>query len=230
MPLISWRSPFRKGKPESRENSSLVEGEGPPGEHMDFSLVAQKVEELCYGLERARDMCEQANLQFDKYRMEIAGLKQRLEIERDACMKAHKQVFRENNENAQLRGQCRNLQIALKRETVLNSQLQARLATETASLRAVTKHARTQEEKLIDTQLDLEYLRCTKGDESTPTTTVINNDAPLPAQPFVVVLIDGDAYQVSSSNKFGSRILTTDTVGSRHRTERHLPRHRPWEQ
>ncbi|EXJ57891.1 hypothetical protein A1O7_05314 [Cladophialophora yegresii CBS 114405] len=164
-------------------------------EHIDFSTLADRVEEFRYELDRARDMCEQANLEINKYRVEIHRLKCTLDAERDACSKAHKLLIRESNHNKELENPNKNLQNSLKRETVLNSQLQARLNTETASLKAMTKHARSQEEKLIDTQLDLEYLKCTMSvDPPLAPTLALNNHAPLPAQPFVVVLVDGDAY------------------------------------
>ena len=60
----------------------------------------------------------------------------------------------------------------------------------------MTRHAKAQEERLIETQLDLEYLKCTTHPEPfNDVAPAIGNDAPLPAQPFVVVLVDGDAYK-----------------------------------
>ncbi len=242
--LLSWLPPFRNINPELEKTSPLARSESPPIEAMNPAHLAEKVAELCWELDRARDMCEQANLQFDRYRLEIVGLKRQLGLEKDACRQAHEIVFRESNHNTQLRGQVKTLQTGLRRETVLNSQLQARLNTESASLRAATRHSRTQEEKLIDTQLDLEYLRCTTGEEQPPSTIAISNDAPLPAQPFVVVLIDGDAYQVnlhlsiifvSKTNHWYSGLLTslwtTSSWGRDQQTtattQAQVPRRRP---
>ncbi|KAJ9609809.1 hypothetical protein H2200_006138 [Cladophialophora chaetospira] len=212
MPLLSWLSPFT-GKNELQEDalsnrSGSLQTEETLAAYVDFEALAEKVDELRYELDRARDMCEQANIQFDKYRLEIYNLKQRLDLERDACIKAHRIVFNESNHNNQLRARNRDLQTSLKRQTVHSAQLEARLATETSSLRAMTKHARTQEERLIDTQLDLEYLRCTTSDaRPSPSLAAVNNDAPLPAQPFVVVLVDGDAYKWSPDIALNDRHL-----------------------
>ena len=165
---------------------------------MDFEILADQVQELRAKFDWALGMCEQANSQFDQYRTEIFELKKSLDAERSFFAKANRLLEKTRKVNEQLENQSRKLQASLRRETVLNSQLQARFNTEMASLRAMTKYARTQEEKLIDTQLDLEFLKCTTDVEplSTAAAGPIDNDAPLPAQPFVVVLIDGDAYKV----------------------------------
>ncbi|KIW66436.1 hypothetical protein PV04_05771 [Phialophora macrospora] len=201
MSLSSWISAFRsKAIPlestEANGTGSASEDGQTPVEHIDFATLADRVEELRYELDRARDMCEQANVEFDRYRIEIHRLKCTLDAERDASAKAHKLLMREIDRTKELQNREKNLQISLRRETLSNSQLQARLNTETASLKAMTKHARTQEEKLIDTQLELEYLKCTTSVEPPLDPTVaLDQHAPLPAQPFVVVLVDGDAYQ-----------------------------------
>ncbi|ETI27295.1 hypothetical protein G647_09485 [Cladophialophora carrionii CBS 160.54] len=205
MSLISWISSFpgkaNPGKSTSMKGQGIPAGQGQtPVEHIDFSTLAHRVEELRYELDRARDICEQANLELDKYRTEIHRLKCTLDAERDACSEAYKLLMREKDRNKELQNRNRNLQNSLKGETTAsNSQLQARLNTETASLKAMTKHARILEEKLVDTQLDLEYLKCTTSVDHPSTPTVaLNNHAPLPAQPFVVVLVDGDAYNWAS--------------------------------
>jgi hypothetical protein len=217
MSLSSWISSFRS-KPlpvESNETDgtrNASEYGQTPVEHTDFETLADRVEELRYELDRARDLCEQANLEFDKYRIEIHRLKCTLDAERDACSKAHKLLTRETDRNKELQNRERNLQISLRRETVSNSQLQARLNTETTSLKAMTRHARALEEKLIDTQLDLEYLKCTTNVEPPLHPTVaLDNHAPLPAQPFVVVLVDGDAYNVSAVAIGDTPVRVVDT-------------------
>lgn len=193
MSLFSWPSRFR-GKPILAEDTVPQEINQTSDMDFDFESLADQVEEMRTKYARAMDMCEQANLQFDKYRTEIYELKRSLELEGDACIKAHKLLAKQTESNKQLQAQNKNLQTSIRREATQNSHLQAMLNAETAALRAMTKHARSQEEKLIDTRLDLEYLKCTTMEPLPDPAAVSSNDAPLPAQPFVVVLIDGDAY------------------------------------
>ena len=217
MPLLSWLSAVRGGPvldKDSRTSSDErpLQSEEISVEDMNFETLADKVGELRAKLDWAYELCDQANLQFDKYRTEAYELKKSLESERDASTKAHKLLTKERNLNAQLQAQNKNLHIGLRKGTVLASQLQARLNTEAASSRAMTKHARATEEKLIDTQLDLEYLKCTTRVDPPNHALVVNKDAPLPAQPFVVVLVDGDAYKVGLNACLQSAgVLTLNT-------------------
>lgn len=200
MSLYSWLLPYG-GKPKPAEDDVAQGSSNPLDISFDFESLADQVEDLRRKYAEAVDSCEQANLQFDKYRTEMNELKKSLEAERNACIKAHKLLAKQTETNKQLQAQNKNLQTRLQRETMLNSQIQAKLHTETAALQAMTKHARSQEEKLIDTRLDLEYLKCTIVEPLPDPAVMLRNDAPLPAQPFVVVLVDGDAYnKVSRSS------------------------------
>ncbi|EXJ69137.1 uncharacterized protein A1O5_08072 [Cladophialophora psammophila CBS 110553] len=167
---------------------------------MDFDTLADKVEALQLELEFAYELCDQANIQFDKYRTELYELTKSLESEREKAARAQRLLVEERGKCATLEARAKNLKVSLENEFVHVAKLQARLNTETASLKAMNKQARKVEEKLIDTQLDLEYLRCTTRVEPPhdPMATLAQ-DFPLPAQPFVVVLIDGDAYLWASN-------------------------------
>jgi len=200
MPLISWLSPFQSRSNIDKDNkrgddTTSSKFEITPVEDIDFENLADKVEDMRSKLEWAYELCDQANLQFDKYRTEIYEMKRSLESERDACSKAHQLLAKERHSTACLQGQNKNLQMSLRRETILASQLQARFNSESASLKAMTKLARTTEQKLIDTRLDLEYVKVCTTEEKAGNEVTLDTEAPLPAQPFVVVLVDGDAYK-----------------------------------
>ncbi|OAP59851.1 hypothetical protein AYL99_04853 [Fonsecaea erecta] len=200
MALLPWLSPFR-GKPDAIESNDVQAASRgtvdavTPSEDMDFNALADKVEALQSELEYAHELCGEANLQFDKYRTEIHELRMLLASEQQRSDEADRLLVEERQKYVALQAQVRSLQNSLRNGSVLAGQLQARLNTEMASLRAMTKYTRKVEEKLIDTQLDLEYLRCTTRPEPLKDSLVTPAlDFPLPAQPFVVVLVDGDAY------------------------------------
>ncbi|KIX93551.1 uncharacterized protein Z520_10729 [Fonsecaea multimorphosa CBS 102226] len=200
MPFFPWLSPFKSKTcvSESHDthttNLATVDSVNPI-ESMDFDTLADKVEALRSEQEYAYELCNQANLQFDKYRIELYELRKLLKSAHERGAKVDRLLVEEQQKNAILQAQLRSLQNSLRNGSVLASQLQARLNAETAALKNMTKHARKLEEKLIDMQLDLEYLKCTTSPEplKDPLVTAAQ-DFPLPAQPFVVVLVDGDAY------------------------------------
>ena len=208
MPLLSWFSSSRSTTTSTNHENNSNAAPGQAGtiaqtclEATDFETLAENVHDLRAKCDQAMDLCEQANLQFEKYRVEALGLKHALKAEREAHANTQRLLDKTKDTNRQLEDLNRKLQTNVKRETVLNAQANARLNTEMASLRAMTKHARLQEERLIDTQLDLEYLKCTTDlvPSSYDMKLALDQDAPLPAQPFVVVLVDGDAYKVRTS-------------------------------
>ncbi|KIW80972.1 hypothetical protein Z517_03995 [Fonsecaea pedrosoi CBS 271.37] len=197
MALLSWLSPFIS-KPDVRDSTrfqTTTSLDTKPIEDMDFDTLADKVEALRAQLEYANELCAQANLQFDKYRIELYELRNSLDSARARGDEARRLLVEEQEKRVALQAQAKSLQTSLRNESVLAGQLQARLNTETTSLKAMTKHARRLEERLVDMQLDLEYLRCTTNTEPVKDPLVtLAQDSPLPAQPFVVVLVDGDAY------------------------------------
>jgi DNA repair exonuclease SbcCD ATPase subunit len=174
---------------------------------MDFDAIADKVEGLQRDLAYANHLCEQANLQFDKYRIDVHELKQSRETQRAFNEVLQHALARERVKSAALEAQLQTCLQEVRRHKVVAAQWQARLNTETASLNAMTKHAHALEQRMTDLQLDVEYLKCTTTTAPTTTgddpelerapTAPPDCDAPLPAQPFVVVLVDGDFYQVS---------------------------------
>ncbi|KIW61025.1 hypothetical protein PV05_01192 [Exophiala xenobiotica] len=198
MPFSSWFFPPRP-KLEVPDGDNDGGSDRPASrsaiDDMDFEAIADKVENLQLELAYAYDLCEQANLQFDKYRVQLQDLKQDLGTERASNAILKDMLSQERKNSAMLKAQFNFANQEVKRQRVLASQLQARLNTETASLNAMTKHARAVENRFVETQFDLEYLKCTTDAEKlSQAPTIQSKDSPIPAQPFVVVLVDGDAY------------------------------------
>ncbi|KAL2417858.1 hypothetical protein ABEF95_002185 [Exophiala dermatitidis] len=200
MPFSSWFLKS-KGQPEvDHDGSEEVDGKtetSSPDELLDFETIADRVEALQQELAYAHHLCEQANLQFDKYRTDLHELKQSVATLQNENEVLRCQLAMERERNMRYRAQIQEDQDTIKSQKVLVTQLQARLNTETTSLHAMAKHARTLEQRLIDAKFDLEYLKCTTDAEqqSNISPSTQNLDVPLPAQPFVVVLVDGDAYK-----------------------------------
>ncbi len=237
MPFSSWFFPPRP-KLEVPDGDNDGGSDRPASrsaiDDMDFEAIADKVENLQLELAYAYDLCEQANLQFDKYRVQLQDLKQDLGTERASNAILKDMLSQERKNSAMLKAQFNFANQEVKRQRVLASQLQARLNTETASLNAMTKHARAVENRFVETQFDLEYLKCTTDAEKlSQAPTIQSKDSPIPAQPFVVVLVDGDAYLVST-DQAPARIcvLTPRPVVTRYFPEResHARRHshRAW--
>jgi hypothetical protein len=204
MPFSSWFFPSRSelevadgnGNEETNRSASASASET---DNMDFEAIAEKVEALQLELAYAYDLCEQANLQFDNYRVQLQDLKLDLGTERASNALLKDILSQERKNTAILKTQFNLANQEGKRQRVLASQLQARLNTEAASLNAMTKHARAAEQRFVESQFDLEYLKCTTDAERlSQAPTIQSKDSPLPAQPFVVVLVDGDAYLVSA--------------------------------
>jgi hypothetical protein len=161
---------------------------------ISYESIADKFEELQADLAYADDLCGQANIQFAKYRTEIYYFKQNMAFLQQQL--AHRTAM--YNE---LHAQAERQRLDLKKERARTAQLQARLTTETNSLKAMTKQAQVAEQHLADAKFDIEYLKCTTPmDKPQFSPLVLNDETPLAPQPFVVVLVDGDAYGVSISS------------------------------
>lgn len=213
MPLLSWFSYSSTEtdavKNDQNDESGQLTATATNQQPMDFDAIVERVEAMKSELAYAHELCEQANLQFEKYRLDIQELKQSLSIERrsNAVLKETLNVERKNC--AALRVQANVDKQEIKRQKVITTQLQARLSTEIASLKAMTQHARTIEQRYAEAQFDLEYLKCiTDADRLMQSPTTENKDAPLPALPFVVVLVDGDAYSVRFLNDYVEGVLS----------------------
>lgn len=158
---------------------------------MSFESIADKFEELQADLIYADDLCGQANIQFAKYRTEIYYLRQNMAF-------LQQQLAHRTSMYNELHAHAERHRLDLKREKALSSQLQARLNTETNSLKAMTKQAQVAEQHLADLKFDIEDMKCTASmDNPQFLPLVLNDETPLAPQPFVVVLVDGDAYGVS---------------------------------
>lgn len=194
MASYSW-FPFLRAKSNAVDSAETEEptqnADSTNIESVDFESLADRFEALQDELAYANHLCEQANIQFDNYRTEIYHCKRNMEnLQQDL---AHQGAMYNI-----LRTQAEKHLVDLKKERVLNAQLQARLATECNSLKAMTKQAEAAEQQLSEAKFDLEFLKCTAGigDSHLPPLAV-SDQAPLTPQPFVVVLVDGDAYPVS---------------------------------
>ncbi|EXJ93885.1 hypothetical protein A1O1_02278 [Capronia coronata CBS 617.96] len=200
MPFSSWFSSIKASSEPGHgdEDEEVYQPESmSPVDALDFGTIADRVEALQQELAYAYDLCEQANLQFDKYRIDVRELKETMAALQVVNEELQYQLGKEKDNSLRYQAQIERDQVMIKSQRMLVTQLQARLSTETSSLRAMTKHARTLEQRMVDTQFDLEYLKCTTNAEQRLINppNIQNEDAPLPAQPFVVVLVDGDAYK-----------------------------------
>jgi hypothetical protein len=107
----------------------------------------------------------------------LAGLRK----QNDLLMKGNQNLYNEtNNLNA--------LVSTFKQQSQQQAQANGGLRLQNDRLSATIKQQLT---KMEDMQFDLEYAKCT-------TPVVVPNDGGLSPQPFVVVLVDGDAYGVST--------------------------------
>ncbi|KAK6384830.1 hypothetical protein LTS17_002393 [Exophiala oligosperma] len=202
MSISSWFFPSSKSSkstPIKRDAPSDQAAARPStDDSLDFETIAEEVETLQRELAYTRDLCEKANSQFEKYRVDISYLKSDLATERSSNVILKELLTHERNNGHALKAQM-NAQIQeLKRQRLLMIQMQARIDSDAASLSLITRHAKALETRYAETQFDLEYLQCvTDAERLGQSPTVQNTDSPLPAQPFVVVLIDGDAYMWS---------------------------------
>ncbi|EXJ92203.1 hypothetical protein A1O3_00753 [Capronia epimyces CBS 606.96] len=200
MPLSSWFPTFKAPREGDHDDADEVvhPPEIPaPGDPPDIETIADRVEALQRELEYACHLFEQANLQIEKDRVEIHELKGSVVTLRETNEELQSQLAREKDKIVKHRAQSQQEQVTIKKQKALTTKLQARLDKETGSLETMTRHARSLERRMVDMQLDLEYFQCTSNAQQQPINPLEaqSQDAPLPAQPFVVVLVDGDAYK-----------------------------------
>lgn len=231
MPLLSWLPLFKskvevEAKNKSRGNEILPQPTPASVDGTDFDNIADQVEALQSHLASAIDAHDEAILRAGLLKLEIADLEKVLESERKANGSLKRQLEAERKKTPpNVAAQIANDKALIKKHRAIISQQEARLAAQAATLTAQanllsarTNHARELEERLIDIQFDLEYLQCTtKIERSFQSTTVREQDCPLVAQPFVVVLVDGDGYRVSAGADLqGFDLLTlSDDSGRR---------------
>ena len=178
--------------------------------YSNFEDVADKVEAL------QKDLID-ANAQIELYRREIMELKERLrskdqqistqETFHQSSVKAidrlNADLKRERRQFADSQGKLKNqhhntcvqLTNAIAKEKSQNKRLQADLKSQRDLVLEL-------KEKQMDMQFDLEYLKCIQQSTNISSQSASSNldrdrQFSLPAQPFVVVLVDGDAYDVS---------------------------------
>jgi myosin heavy subunit len=171
------------------DNASSSETENQP---MDFDSIADRVEQLQEELFYAQDLCEQADLQISKYRTDIHELKYTI------ATLEHAIVGLRTNEAKNALAQARHEKKEVKRAVTAMKSLQARCDTQTVMMKAMGKHAQDSEQKYKELKFDFELYKCTMNPGLDCLHTADPN-SPLPAQPFVVVLVDGDAYQVRAN-------------------------------
>jgi phage-related tail protein len=141
--------------------------------------------------DKCAEQLEQANKEIESNHVEVARLNKSLESERNARVKAQNQLHRTSEQVKSLEKINSKLHIDVKREKSLNAGLQGSLATE-------RKRMQIQDATLLGTRLELESLKASVNIEPEHKLTIASTlEVPLPAQPFVVVLVDGDAYNVS---------------------------------
>ena len=197
MPLFSWlvsSAATASRSPEEGKKNNIFH----VNESLDFGRIADKVESLQQELALARELCERANLRFDKYRAEIDMLKAQVAKQQAKISALHNGLAAEKARSASLQAKFHGSQTEVNKLRLLASQSQAKAKMETAALDSITQHARCLEQQYAETQFDLEYLKCvTNAERLLERPAWPDSNVLLPPQPFVVVLVDGDAYRVS---------------------------------
>ncbi len=213
MSLLSWSTSSSSRAPAEEDNTGPEEQDPPPVstppyQPLDFDTIADVFDtlqgELASALEfqdkykalqeeltttvKSRD---DANMQCGGYKTQLQSLEKILENQRKqlASLKALLATEKGKHTNVQKQNVEANREIKRLRQSVTQSQTR---------LTAEAKHARVLEQQYVDTKFDLEYLKCTTSTEQPCYQPIAQDpDSPLLTQPFVVVLVDGDAYKVS---------------------------------
>jgi hypothetical protein len=106
-------------------------------------------------------------------------------------------MLKMSNNDKNMRGQIKNLTASITNKNALHQQIQAKSTADLQLLRSSITNTHATETKLINAQLELENIKCcTTIDSFSRSLSVPHAITVLPPQPFVVVLVDGDAYQV----------------------------------
>jgi len=188
MPMLSWFSSANAGKPGPSTDS--------PNE-LEFDEIADRVEGLHGELITAQQRCEQANAKLAQHRAEISSLQKSLKAKKDSLTYVQQSLATEQAGHVKTRKELQKLRTALMQSQDQKKSLEAQLTQEKAAHAASMEQALRWKQKAANTQFELEYVKCTTQASTEIEKTNWNSEAPLLPLPFVVVLVDGDAYRVS---------------------------------
>lgn len=179
MALLSWFS-----------STAVAESEEPPRpKNLTFDDIASQLVYYKVQYEAAVKTLEETHSELAARRREVDSLQKSIHRERAENGSLLKQVQAAKQNKRDVQKELLVLRSTIERQNVQLSQLRR-------SYDSLTEHSLKLGEKAEDAQLELEFLKCisssTKEDKKSPEAVM-----PLIPQPFVVVLVDGDAYSVS---------------------------------
>ena len=165
----------------------------------DFNDIAEKFDDLQKELQKANARLSQQQADIQNLNEALASKTRDLASREKTLLKATKENERLSSDLKKERRQFSESQSRLKaqhasalaKEKGLCAQLQEEYKIQTESLNEL-------EARYVNTKFDLEYLKCV-AEPSAQALTLSgrHREILLPPQPFVVVLVDGDAYDVS---------------------------------
>ena len=215
MGILSWlvmgkstkKSPVPNGFKENRSSPSSpvqLEFDPPHGSlpQLTFDDIADQLD-----LHRATAFESQAKLEVTNNKLqssitEIARLKKANQGLRSENGSLQSKVKRQSADLTKLQRnpkakELRHVQVdQIVTLNALVQKLDKRYANTVAEYEKLQAYTLYINEKAQDMQLELEFLKCTSPCENDQTRSEPTNDMQLTPQPFVVVLIDGDAYAV----------------------------------
>lgn len=208
----SW--PWRPSKSGHTLSSSSVETAGLAASHPSFDEIVTRFQNVQHELDEARNQAQQARHQAQQATSELRRTQAQLSTARthennqraqlrqlEGVIQNLKREKRDCNSRTQVQAaQISNLQKKLKVQASLNAgakssvagvqQDNALLIQENEALRAKYRSVEKQHQEAL---FELEWLKCVEGRAPDPT------KLPLKPQPFLVALVDGDAYGWTSS-------------------------------
>lgn len=213
LPFLRLQTATATSRPSPVAEEQQIPSPGTSALHeYNFNDLADKFDELQKEL-------HEANAQLSRHQTEIQSLDRVLALKTRDLASQEKALRRFTKDIERLNSD-------LKRERRQFSESQSRLKAQHTIALATEKglHAKLQEEskvrselfddleaRYVDAKFDLEYLRCVaKPSGALPALCGLARNVSLPPQPFVVVLVDGDAYDVSCqlARTIGRAVLT----------------------
>lgn len=213
LPFLGSQTATTASIPPPVAEQQQIPGPGASSLHeYNFNDLADKFDEL-------QKQLHKANAQLSQYQTEIQSLDRVLALKTQG-LASHEKALRRSTKDIE------RLNSDLKRERRQFSESQSRLKAQLTTALATGNglQAKLQEElkvrselfndleaRYVDAQFDLEYLKCVaepSGALLAP--RGLDRNVSLPPQPFVVVLVDGDAYDVSCqrARPIGRAVLT----------------------
>lgn len=196
MSLLSWFSSGNTRAKDVKEQQNDIPANLSPIVDMTFDDIATQLDFFRSEYIRATKLCQEANDRFSQYRQEIKELRQHVrdEIFANDNLQVALDIERKGHDNLKKQRQSDQLEIKLLKQSV--KQHQKQLKDERSARSGLNDYISCLEEQI--TSQALETKSWLSIDETAQTSlSTMQSDATLLPQPFVVVLVDGDAYSVS---------------------------------